>query len=49
VKNIIKRYDNGKIVCKNTPLSPDMVFSKRDCPQDDEAKALVQNEFGDID
>ena len=49
VKNIIKRYDNGKIVCKNTPLNPDMVFSKKDCPQDDEAKALVQNEFGDID
>jgi hypothetical protein len=49
VKNIIKRHDNGKIVVKNTPLNPLTVFSKKDCPQDDESKAIIQKDFGDID
>jgi hypothetical protein len=49
VKNIIKRYDNGKIVVKNTPVNPDTVFTKKDCPDDDETKSLVQKEFGEID
>ena len=49
VKNIIKRYDNGKIVVRNTPVNPDTIFTKKDCPKDDEAKALVQKEYGDID
>ena len=49
VKNIIKRYDNGKIVVKNTPVNPDTVFTKKDCPGDDETKSLVQKEFGEID
>jgi hypothetical protein len=49
VKHICKRYDNGKIVCKKTPLPPDITFSKNDCPKDEEARAMVQQEFGDID
>jgi len=49
VKNIIKRYDNGKIKIKNTPLNPDTVFTKNDCPTNEEEKAIIQKEYGEID
>ena len=49
VKNIIKRYDNGKIIIKNTPLNPDTVFTKNDCPTNEEEISIVQKEYGEID
>jgi hypothetical protein len=42
VKNIIKRYDNGKIVIRDTPLNPMTVLTKKDCPQDEDTKAITQ-------
>jgi len=49
VKHIIKRYDTRTIVNRSTPLHPDTVFTKNDCPKNEEEKALVQKQFGSTD